>query len=141
MTADSTGSGVRQHARRGRMDAFRHWRKTRPFWGGLFLMLSGFALFWSGNLDFTSLSVHLGPSGFLSYVIPLVTFLCGALVWVSPPQRMFYAIVALVTVLYSIISLNLGGWIIGLVLGLFGAALSFAWIPNKRVPVTADGPD
>src|SRR5215467_471000 len=139
MTADSTGSGVTQHAapRRAR---FRHWRKSRPFWGGLLLMLSGFVLFYSGNLNLLSLTVHLGPTGYLSYVIPLVVFLCGLLVWLSPPQRMFYSIVGLLSVLYSIISVNLGGFVVGLILGLFGAALSFAWIPNKRTPVADAGP-
>lgn len=124
---------------RGRR-AFRGWRKRRPFWGGFFLLWSGFLLFWSSNLDFGNLTFHLGPTGYLSYVIPLVTATCGALVWASPSQRMFYAIVSLATVIYSIIALNLGGWLLGLISGMFGASLSFAWIPNKRVPVPATGP-
>lgn len=103
-------------------------------------MLSAFLLFWSGNLDFGSLTFHLGPTGYLSYLIPLVTLACGALVWASPPQRMFYAIVGLLTVVYSLIGLNFGGWVIGLVTGVIGAGLSFAWIPDKRKPVPATGP-
>jgi len=37
------------------------------------------------------------------------------------------------------IGLNFGGWVIGLVTGVIGAGLSFAWIPDKRKPVPATG--
>ena len=37
------------------------------------------------------------------------------------------------------IGLNFGGWVIGLVTGVIGAGLSFAWIPDKRKPVPASG--
>jgi len=53
---------------------------------------------------------------------------------------MFYAIVGLVTVVYSLIGLNFGGWVVGLLTGVIGAGLSFAWIPDKRKPFPAAGP-
>ncbi|MEU7868281.1 DUF6114 domain-containing protein [Dactylosporangium sp. NPDC049140] len=104
------------------------WRAQRPFWGGLFLLLSGLELFVSGNLKL-ALEVHFGPTGFLSYVIPLIMLLCGGLTWFSPQQRLFYGILGTVTALYSLIGLNLGGFFLGTVLGLVGGGLAVAWSP------------
>jgi len=112
--------------------AFRRWRKRRPFWGGLLLMLAGLELLYSGNLSLGNIQVHLGLIGFKSYIIPLVVILCGALAWATPSQRLFYGIIGTAAVVYSVVSVNLGGFLIGLLLGMFGGALTIAWVPNKR---------
>jgi len=112
---------------------FRRWRKSRPFWGGLLLILAGVEIFYSGNLNLGNIQIHLGLNGFKSYIIPLVVVLCGALTWATPAQRMFYGIIGTAAAVYSIVSVNLGGFIIGLLLGIFGGALSIAWVPDKRV--------
>jgi hypothetical protein len=112
--------------------SFRRWRKHRPFWGGLLLILAGLELLYSGNLNLGSIQVHLGLIGFKSYIIPLVVILCGALAWATPAQRLFYGIIGTAAVVYSIVSVNLGGFLIGLLLGMFGGALTIAWVPNKR---------
>ncbi len=119
--------------------AFRRWRKSRPFWGGLLLIAAGVEIFYSGNLNLGNIQIHLGLNGFKSYIIPLVVVLCGALIWATPAQRMFYGIIGTASAVYSVVSVNLGGFIIGLVLGIFGGALSIAWVPDKRV--VADGVD
>jgi Family of unknown function (DUF6114) len=119
--------------------AFRRWRKSRPFWGGLLLILAGVEIFYSGNLNLGNIQIHLGLNGFKSYIIPLVVVLCGALIWATPAQRMFYGIIGTAAAVYSVVSVNLGGFIAGLVLGIFGGALSIAWVPDKRV--LADGVD
>ena len=118
---------------------FRRWRKSRPFWGGLLLIAAGIEIFYSGNLNLGNIQIHLGLNGFKSYIIPLVVVLCGALTWATPTQRMFYGIIGTAAAVYSVVSVNLGGFIIGLLLGIFGGALSIAWVPDKRV--IADGVD
>ena len=94
--------------------AFRRWRKSRPFWGGLLLILAGVEIFYSGNLNLGNIQIHLGLNGFKSYIIPLVVVLCGALTWATPAQRMFYGIIGTAAAVYSVVSVNLGGFIIGL---------------------------
>ncbi|WP_433211493.1 DUF6114 domain-containing protein [Dactylosporangium sp. CS-047395] len=113
------------------------WRAQRPYWGGLFLLLSGVELFVSGNLKL-ALEVHFGPTGFLSYVIPLMMLLCGALTWFSPQQRLFYGILGTVVALYALIGLNLGGFFLGTVLGLVGGGLAVAWAPPAAPPSVAE---
>jgi hypothetical protein len=113
---------------------FRHWRRRRPFWGGLLLLLSGLAMFFSANLTLGDLKVHFGQEGYLSYLLPAIMLLCGALIWATPAQRVFYAVVGLLTALYSLIGLNLGGFGAGMLLGIVGGALAVAWTPARPSP-------
>ncbi len=119
--------------------AFRRWRRARPFWGGLFTLLSALEYYLSGHLNLLSLQVHIGPEGFLSYVVPLVLLLCGLLTWFTPGQRIFYGIIAAATAIYGLIGLNLGGFGLGMLLGMLGGALGASWTPVT--PPSTEGPE
>ncbi|MFC0533053.1 DUF6114 domain-containing protein [Phytohabitans kaempferiae] len=108
---------------------FRRWRRTRPFWGGLFTIVAGLEIFATTQASLGSLTFQMGPTGFLSWLIPTILVTCGLLMWFTPAQRMFYAIVAAMTAVFSLIGVNLGGFLVGLLLGLVGGALGFAWAP------------
>jgi hypothetical protein len=113
---------------------FRRWRRSRPFWGGLLLLIAGLELFLSANLTLGDLEVHMGPEGFLSYLLPLLLVLSGVLSWVTPGQRLFYGVLGLLAAVYSLIGLNLGGFGLGMVLGIVGGALVLAWAPTRPAP-------
>ncbi|GID91777.1 DUF6114 domain-containing protein [Amorphoplanes digitatis] len=117
---------------------FRRWRRARPFWGGLLLLIAGLELFLSANLSLGDLQLHFGPEGYLSYLLPLMLVLCGVLSWVTPGQRLFYGILGLLTAVYSLIGLNLGGFFAGMLLGIVGGALVLAWSPRQPRPGTTD---
>jgi hypothetical protein len=117
---------------------FRRWRRHRPFWGGLFLLLSAGELFLTANMSLGGIQIHLGPQGFLSYLLPVILLICGLLTWFSPAQRLFYGIVALLAALYSFIGLNLGGFGIGMLLGIVGGGLVIAWGPPRVRPDVPD---
>ncbi|MFG1843655.1 DUF6114 domain-containing protein [Micromonospora carbonacea] len=125
-----------QHAQPGRVSqawrSFRRWRRARPFWGGLFTALAGLEIFSTTQMSLSGLSFQMGPTGFLSWLIPVILVACGMLMWFSPQQRMFYAIVGAVTAVFSLIGVNLGGFFVGLLLGMVGSALGFAWVPARR---------
>ncbi|MFE9691952.1 DUF6114 domain-containing protein [Micromonospora sp. NPDC005806] len=133
-----------QHARPNRLGqawrGFRRWRRTRPFWGGLFTALAGLEIFGTTQMSLNGLTFQMGPTGFLSWLIPVILVACGMLLWFSPPQRMFYAIVAGITAVYSLIGVNLGGFFIGLLLGMVGSALGFAWVPAKKPAPAVEPP-
>jgi uncharacterized protein DUF6114 len=120
-----------------RWGQFQRWRRGRPFWGGLLLVLSGIELFLSSNLDLGAIQIHLGFEGFLSYLLPALMLLTGIFVWFTPKQRVFYGIIGALTAIYSLIGLNLGGFLLGMVIGLVGGALAFAWTPTS----TVEGPE
>ena len=133
-----------QHTQPGRLSqawrGFRRWRRSRPFWGGLLTALAGVEIFSTTQMSLSGLTFQTGPTGFLSWLIPVILVACGMLMWFTPQQRMFYAIVGAVTAVFSLIGVNLGGFFVGLLFGMVGSALGFAWVPSRRptaVPATA----
>ncbi|MEV4123189.1 DUF6114 domain-containing protein [Micromonospora sp. NPDC049645] len=115
---------------------FRRWQRSRPFWGGLLVALAGLEMFASTRMTLNGLSFHSGATGLLSLLIPVILVTCGVLLWFTPAQRLFYSVVAAVTAVYSLIGLNLGGFFVGLLLGIVGSALAFAWAPARPAPST-----
>ncbi|RAN96773.1 DUF6114 domain-containing protein [Micromonospora noduli] len=115
---------------------FRRWQRSRPFWGGLLIALAGLEMFASTRMTLNGLSFHSGATGLLSLLIPIILVTCGLLLWFTPAQRLFYSVVAAVTAVYSLIGLNLGGFFVGLLLGIVGSALAFAWAPIHLTPPT-----
>jgi uncharacterized protein DUF6114 len=114
--------------------SWRDWRRTRPFWGGLLVAAGGGEII---ATTLVSLGVTLrvglgGVGGLLGTVIALVLVLCGILLWLSPAQRAFYSIVAVVLALATFNTINLGGFGIGMLLGITGGALGFAWTPQAQ---------
>ncbi|MDG4806739.1 DUF6114 domain-containing protein [Micromonospora sp. WMMD1120] len=130
------------HARSGRAAEawrlFRRWRRSRPFWGGLLVALAGLEMFASTRMTLNGLSFHSGATGLLSLLIPVILVTCGLLLWLTPAQRLFYSVVAAVTAVYSLIGLNLGGFFVGLLLGIVGSALAFAWTPTRPTAPAVD---
>ena len=70
---------------------------------------------------------HIGIQGLAGYLIPAFMLLCGALLWLDPVDRIIYSLLALFLALGSWITSNLGGFFIGMVAGVVGGALAFAW--------------
>ena len=122
--------------------AFWQWRHARPFWGGLLVLLAGVEIFLTVKAPLPVI-VHVGMQGFIGYLLPILIALLGVLLIFNPQQRLFYSLVAAVLSLATWITSNLGGFILGLLLGLVGSALAFAWSPDKRrpaAPVPAPAP-
>jgi hypothetical protein len=115
--------------RRGRL-GFRGWRRTRPFWGGLIALLGGIEILLSERAP-VAVVVHLGAQGLAGYVVPVVLVLCALLLWFNPAQRIFYSILAVLAALASFITSNLGGFVLGMLLGIVGGSLAFAWVPGE----------
>ena len=112
---------------------FRIWRRTRPFWGGL-LIISGACEILMSEQGPLALVIHIGIQGLAGYLIPVMLLLCGVLIWFTPAQRAFYSLLAIVLALGSWVTSNLGGFFIGMVLGLVGGALAFAWAVDPDTP-------
>ncbi len=121
--------------------AFQEWRRVRPFWGGLFLVASGIEFYLSGHLDLLPMKVSFGPQSFLGWLIPLALLLCGLLTWYTPAQRVFYGILGAVISVAALIGLNLGGFFVGMLLGVVGGALAFSWTPDESGGQRPDEPE
>ncbi|MFB9236919.1 DUF6114 domain-containing protein [Plantactinospora siamensis] len=108
--------------------AWRSWRRSRPFWGALLVILGAAEILTSVRAPLPVI-LHVGPQGLAAYLVPLMLLLCGVLLLVNPAQRLFYSVLAVVLALASWLTSNLGGFLVGLLLGILGGALAFAWTP------------
>ncbi|MDQ1040875.1 hypothetical protein QFZ75_007291 [Streptomyces sp. V3I8] len=113
------------------MDAFRRWRAARPFWGGLLLTLGGAEILLTEKASL-KVVMHIGVQGVAGYLLPLMMVICGLLVLFNPAQRLFYSILGVLVSLGTWLTSNLGGFLIGLLLGVVGSCLTFGWLPDQE---------
>ncbi|MEV7090711.1 DUF6114 domain-containing protein [Streptomyces sp. NPDC093085] len=116
------------HRRRG---AFARWRGRRPFWGGLLLLLGGGEILLTEQAS-VSVVLQAGAAGIAAYVLPLVMVVCGVLLLLNPAQRLFYSVIGVLVTLGTWVTSNLGGFFLGLLLGLAGSTLAFGWLPDQE---------
>ncbi|MER7897058.1 DUF6114 domain-containing protein [Streptomyces sp. NPDC096046] len=121
--------------REGFRPAFGRWRAGRPFWGGLLLALGGaeVLLTLKASLD---VILHVGMQGLAGYLLPAVMLLCGVLILFNPAQRLFYSVVGVLVSLGTWLTSNLGGFFVGLLLGVAGSCLAFGWLPDQEPRVS-----
>ena len=109
--------------------AFRAWRRTRPFWGGLLVVLGAAEILSTTVLSLgPTFRVGLGGvNAFVGVIVTVVLGVCGLLLWFSPAQRVFYSIVSVILALATFNTINYGGFFLGMLLGIVGGAMAFAW--------------
>ncbi|MFE2727955.1 DUF6114 domain-containing protein [Kitasatospora sp. NPDC059327] len=109
---------------------WRGWRDRRPFWGGLLVLLGGAEILFTLKAPLPVI-LHIGMQGLAGYLVPVVMVICGALILFNPAQRLFYSVLGVLASLASWLTSNLGGFLIGMMLGAVGACLSFGWLPDQ----------
>ncbi|MEU8851757.1 DUF6114 domain-containing protein [Streptomyces sp. NPDC048564] len=117
--------------RAGFRSAFRRWRADRPFWGGMLLALGGAEILLTMKASM-KVVLHVGMQGLAGYLLPALMLLLGLLVLFNPAQRLFYSITGVLVSLGSWPTSNLGGFIVGLLLGVAGSSLAFGWLPDQE---------
>lgn len=111
---------------------FKHWRRQRPFIGGVLAVLGGIELFFSGQLDLGNIQIQFGIEGLQATVIPITIVVLALLAIFRPTHHVFYGIIGLVLAVYSLIGVNLGGFLIGMLLSTIGAILVIAWMGPRE---------
>jgi Family of unknown function (DUF6114) len=115
---------------------FRAWRRSRPFSGGLLVLLAGLELLLiplSGVLGHGAIKlvIYIGIGGVFGVLIGLLLVAAGIIIWVNPVHRVFYGIAGIVLGIVSFPASNLGGFFIGMLLAVIGGSLAFAWAPGE----------
>jgi hypothetical protein len=116
--------------------AFRGWRRGRPFWGGLIVVLGAAEILVTYRAPF-GIIVHFGLYGLAGYLVPIVLALLGLLIIFDSTHRTFYSVLSVLAALGTWLTSNLGGFFIGMLLGLVGGSLAFGWQYGER-PARAD---
>jgi hypothetical protein len=113
---------------------FREFRRSRPFWAGVFTLASGLIVLFPpyASLKLGDMVISMNTMGGISsLVIGIVLVSCAISFWVRPQFRIPAGIVTLVLALVAIVTANLGSFLIGTLLGMIGAALGLAWSPDS----------
>lgn len=122
------------------VSAFAAFRRTRPFWAGVWLLASGaWILHWSHAPLKVSLSAGFAGMGGLLTGGGLL--LCGLAAWLAPTQRLLVGLIAMALAVFSLVASNLGGFFLGMFAGLVGASLLLGWgvKPGRRTRASAGG--
>ncbi|MEU9175363.1 DUF6114 domain-containing protein [Streptomyces sp. NPDC048550] len=115
------------------LSRWRRWRRGRPFWGGLFAVLAGAEIC---ALPLAPLKVMLqqGVAGIPSVLMGIVMIVLGLTAWFSPAQRSLAGVLTTLIATAALVLSNLGGFLIGTLLGILGGGLMFAWQPHAAAP-------
>lgn len=122
--------------------AWRRWRRSRPFWGGLLTVLAG-AEICAIPLAPLKVMLHQGIAGVPSVLLGIVMIMLGISAWVTPQYRSMAGLVTTLLAAAALVMSNLGGFLIGTLLGVVGGAMMFAWRPVARAnpaPEAAEAP-
>ncbi|MEF3114072.1 DUF6114 domain-containing protein [Streptomyces chrestomyceticus] len=114
-----------------RRAAFRGWRRTRPFWAGLLLILGGTELLLVPLSPLTVL-ISLGLGGLAAIGIGLALIVAGLFLWLRPAAHHYVSLHALILSVLSFAATNLGGFLLGMGLGIAGSAMGFGWTPLRE---------
>jgi hypothetical protein len=143
--ADAGRPGLRTKLADWRRD-FRPWRKQRPFVGGVLVALAGLEMLLSGPIKLDQLGMNVvlqfGVEGSQATILPIALILLGILSIAQPVHRIFYGVIALAISVYSIAGVNLGGWVVGFLLGVVGGIVVVSWAPpeaDAEAEAEADG--
>ncbi|MFI6013550.1 DUF6114 domain-containing protein [Streptomyces sp. NPDC051243] len=111
--------------------AFRRRLADRPFWGGVLLALGGAWILLTMKASL-KVVLHVGMQGLAGYLLPALMVVLGLLVLFNPAQRLFYSITGVLVSLGTWLTSNLGGFFVGLLLGVVGSCLTFGWLPDQE---------
>ncbi|WP_419704332.1 DUF6114 domain-containing protein [Promicromonospora sp. NFX87] len=132
--ADAGRPGLRTKLADWRRD-FRPWRRQRPFVGGVLVALAGLEMLLSGPIKLDQLGMNVvlqfGVEGSQATILPIALILLGILSIAQPVHRIFYGVIALAISVYSIAGVNLGGWVVGFLLGVVGGIVVVSWAPPE----------
>lgn len=90
-----------------------------------------------GSLDGLAISFS-ATSTPLALFIGLGLIACGVSTWAQPTTRILTGILGFAFSLVALPGANLGGFLLGTVLGVLGSAAALAWAPGER-PVSKSG--
>jgi hypothetical protein len=134
-TIDAEITGGQGHVVVRGWHSFRVWRRSRPFWAGLWTLLAALEL-WSIPFLQPLLVQHklnikmAGIAGVSTMAITPALIMMAAAMWFAPGYRVFAGVFTLVCALLSMVVSNFGGFLLGMLLGVFGGGLAFSWSPR-----------
>ncbi|GAA4291206.1 DUF6114 domain-containing protein [Actinokineospora soli] len=117
--------------------AFTQWRRTRPFWGGVFLLAGAVPIFVL-PLAPIGLVIASGIAGVSGLLIGAIMAVLALSMWFTPQTRVLAGVLGVLVALGAFPLTNLGGLFVGSVLGVIGGAMGASWAPRKVEVASAE---
>ncbi len=126
--------------RPGIRSRFRTWRRSRAFWAGVWSILGGVPIT-AGPASAYKLLLATGTPVWLGVVVGVLIIAFGFFFWFAPNQRQIVGVLVVVLSVASLVTSDFGGFGVGMLLGITGGALGFAWTPvaPRRLDVVPAG--
>jgi hypothetical protein len=109
---------------------FRIWRLQRPFWGSILILMAGALVLW-GPVGLMRFALFPGSTIWAGLLVGSLLVVMGLIQLFAPSYALITGAVAIVLSLISMF-VALGGFVIGMFLGIIGGALGVAWKPQAR---------
>jgi hypothetical protein len=119
--------------RSGWRAGFREWRRSRPFWAGVWTLLAGLEIV-SIPLAPLALMIHEGIAGVSGMLMGIFLVILALTLWIAPHYRVFAGIATLVFAIASLVLSNFGGFLFGFLLAALGGAMAVSWAPDGPEP-------
>jgi hypothetical protein len=116
-------------------NAFTTWRRSRPFWAGLWTIVSALWL-WSVPFLFELAVNHKlnlavsGVAGISTMAVAPMMIVMALAIWFAPSYRVFAGVFTIICALLSMVVSNFGGFVLGMLFGVLGGGLAFSWSPR-----------
>lgn len=118
-------------------ERFRAWRKQRPFLPGLLVILSGVVMLAPAyfTIRVSDLLVMIATiSGVSTLLIGAALIMFGIGMWLQPFAAPYLGVMSILVAIVALPTSNIGGFLVGSLLGIVGGALGLAWEDRDAKP-------
>lgn len=112
---------------------FTAFRRTRPFWGSVWLFVGGIVVLRTADIPL-GLVLGQGFSGSAGYILGGGMMLFAAVAMFAPHYHALVGLVGVLLALAAFVSVNLGGFLVGTVLGIVGGSMVWGWGEKRPRP-------
>lgn len=119
------------------MARFKRWRRTRPFWAGVWAILGGLIILY-GPLMSIKVILVAGQVVWMGILVGALIAILGILLWFEHAGvRRLLGVFIVLLGLVSLITSDFGGFFIGMLLALIGGSMAIAWRPLQPLAAPA----
>lgn len=123
-----------------RRSSFAQWRRSRPFFAGLLMLLGGVVILTPAylSLEVSNIIIQVSTiSGVSTFIIGALLIACGLMTWFGGGSRILTGVAGIILGIVALPTSNFGGFVLGTLLALVGGALALSWTDSSKEELAA----
>lgn len=123
-----------------RRSGFTQWRRSRPFFAGLLMLLGGVVILTPAylSLEVSNIIIQVSTiSGVSTFIIGALLIACGLMTWFGGGSRILTGVAGIILGIVALPTSNFGGFVLGTLLALVGGALALSWTESSKEELAA----